>query len=492
MSDDLDHPQPSFSGARKFGAGVGVLSAILALLAIVVMVNFLATRHFHRWTLSEDRVTSLAPLTHQVLGALTNELQVTVFFDPDEVLYSHILQLLRQYENASPRVKISVANYLTEPARAEEVKTRCKLGPNAKDLIIFSFAGNHRIVRQTELSEYDTSQLLAGKSQSVKRKSFTGEAFFTAAILGLIESRRPRAYYLTGHSEHDPTTATTQTGYGKLTMLMQANNMDTQLISLGGTNEVPADCNLLILAGPRSPVTQTEVERLNRYLNRGGRMLFLLRAGAPTGLEELLRVWGVELGDDVVTDASQDRSESFVILKNFGDHEILRSFGITQNGLVLSLPRSVTPRATGQGSDAPQVRSLVATSEQGIAVADYRNGLRPDPRRDRRGFIPVAVAVERGGLRSVEGGSTRMVVVGESVFLGNAMIENSINRDFAGNAINWLLDRPKLVGIAPRPVREYLFQVSDAQMQALQWILLAGLPGAALAVGFLVWIRRRN
>jgi len=124
-------------------------------------------------------------------------------------------------------------------------------------------------------------------------------------------------------------------------------------------------------------------------------------------------------------------------------------------------------------------------------VADYRNGLRPDPRRDRRGIIPVAVAVERGGLRSVEGGSTRIVVVGESVFLGNAMLENSINRDFAGNAINWLLDRPKLVGIAPRPVREYLFQITDAQMQALQWILLAGLPGAALAVGLLVWIRRR-
>lgn len=130
MSDELDNPQPSFSAARKLSAGVGVLSAVVALLAIVVMINFLSARHFHRWVLSEDRVTSLAPLTHQVLGALTNELQVTVFFDPDEVLYSHILQLLRQYENASPRVKVTVVNYLTEPARAEEVKARCKLGPN--------------------------------------------------------------------------------------------------------------------------------------------------------------------------------------------------------------------------------------------------------------------------------------------------------------------------------------------------------------------------
>ena len=492
MSDDLDNPPPSFSAARKFGTGFGVFVGVAAFLAIIVMVNFLAARHYRRIPLSEDRVPPLAPVSLQVLGALTNNLNVTVFFDPEETLYSLILQLLRQYEHASPRVKITVVNYLTEPAKAEQVKAAAKLGPNVKDVIIFELNGRYRVVRQGELSEYDTRDLLAGKSKSVKRKSFTGESFFTSAILTLIESKRLNAYYLVGHNEHDPQTASTPAGYGKLVLLLRGNNFDTSTLPLTGTNEVPADCSLLIIAGPLTPVHANEIEKLNRYLNRGGRALVLLPLASDHGLGELLAQWGAEVRDDVVRDAAGDRSESHLTLKNFGEHDIVRPFGVTQNGLILPRARSVVPRPGGQGSDAPQVRVLVSTSEAGEAILDTRDGARFDPRRDRRGAISVAVAVERGGLKSVEGGSTRMVVVGDSYFLNNEAIDQSINRDFVGNAINWLVDRPRLVGIAPQPVRELIFSMSDSQSRSVRWILLAGVPGAILAFGLLVWFRRQS
>ncbi len=493
MSDDLDNPPPSYSAARKFGTGFGVFVGVAAFLAIIVMVNFLAARHYRRIPLSEDRVPPLAPVSLQVLGALTNNLNVTVFFDPDETLYSHILQLLRQYEHASPRVKITVVNYLTEPAKAEQIKAAAKLGANVKDVIIFELNGRYRVVRQGELSEYDTRDLLAGKSQAVKRKSFTGESFFTSAILTLIEARQLNAYYLLGHDEHDPQTASTPSGYGKLVLLLQGNNIRTSLLRLTGTNEVPADCSLLLVGGPKTPFHPNEIEKLNRYLNRGGRALVLLLVGSDHGLGELLGQWGVEVRDDIVRDAAGERSESHLTLKHFGEHDIVRPFGVTQNGLIFPRARSVTPRAGGQGSDAPQVRVLAGTSEAGEAILDTRDGARFDPRRDRRGSIPVAVAVERGGLKSVEGGSTRMVVVGDSDFLNNQVLDlPTINRDFAGNAVNWLVDRPRLIGIAPHQLRDHLFIMSDSQSRSVRWILLAGVPGGILAFGLLVWFRRQS
>lgn len=492
MPDDLDNPPPSFSAARKFGAGFGVLVGVAAFLAIVVMANFIAARHFRRVPLSEDRVPPLAPVTLQVVGALTNDLHVTLFYDPDETLYAPILQTLRQYAAASPRVKISTVNYLTEPAEAERVKLAHKLPPNTKDVVIFALGGRSRIVRQGELSEYDTSELLAGKSQAVRRKSFTGESFFTSAIITLMENRKLNAYYLRGHKEHDPTTPVTPTGYGKFIELIQRGyGLTPYELTLGGTNEVPADCSLLILAGPFTPLHADEVNHLNNYLSRGGRALVLLPQNSNAGLELLLRAWGVELGDDLVTDAQGARDGSYLILSHYGDHEITRPFGNTQGGLVLAAPRSVTPRApTGQGSDAPQVKPLVATSPAGKAVA-RRASRQFDPREDRAGTISVAVVVERGGLRSIEGGSTRMVVVGDSFFLDNERIEYAANRDFAANAVNWLVDRPRLVGVAPRPVREYLFNMSDAQMRSVQFILLLGVPGGILGFGLLVWFRRQ-
>ena len=58
-------------------------------------------------------------------------------------------------------------------------------------------------------------------------------------------------------------------------------------------------------------------------------------------------------------------------------------------------------------------------------------------------------------------GTTRIIVVGDSIFLGNHQIEAGANRDFLGYAVNWLLDRPQLLeGIGPRPVTEFRLKMT--------------------------------
>jgi len=106
------------------------------------------------------------------------------------------------------------------------------------------------------------------------------------------------------------------------------------------------------------------------------------------------------------------------------------------------------------------------------------------------------VAVEKGAVQGVitERGSTRLVVVGDSLFLANGWIDAAVgNRDLANSAINWLLHRTQLLeGVGPRPIKEYRILMSAAQLQRTQWILLGGLPGAVLVLGTLVWLRRRK
>ena len=109
--------------------------------------------------------------------------------------------------------------------------------------------------------------------------------------------------------------------------------------------------------------------------------------------------------------------------------------------------------------------------------------------------MPLIVAVERGGVRNVsaERGATRIVVAGDSIFLANDTIDKLANHDFASHAVNWLLARDELlIGIPPRPMKTYTFTMSRAQLISVQWILLAGMPGGALVLGGLVWLRRRR
>lgn len=87
----------------------------------------------------------------------------------------------------------------------------------------------------------------------------------------------------------------------------------------------------------------------------------------------------------------------------------------------------------------------------------------------------------------------RMIVVGDTMFLDNQVIEAAGNRDFLGYAVNWLLDRPMLLnGIGPRPVVEFRLLMTQSQLRNVRWLLIAALPGAILAFGGLVWLRRRK
>jgi hypothetical protein len=104
-------------------------------------------------------------------------------------------------------------------------------------------------------------------------------------------------------------------------------------------------------------------------------------------------------------------------------------------------------------------------------------------------------AIEQKAIAGVANprGGTRVVVAGDSIFLGNYYIEGGANRDFLGYAVNWLLDRPSLInGIGPRPVTEFRLIMTRTQQQEVRWLLLGALPGAVLLLGGLVWLARRK
>ena len=87
-----------------------------------------------------------------------------------------------------------------------------------------------------------------------------------------------------------------------------------------------------------------------------------------------------------------------------------------------------------------------------------------------------------------------MVVAGDADFLDDQMIDSSANHYFASQALDWLLSRPEALAadIGPRPIREYILYLTRSQTVRLCWLFLAAMPGAALFLGGLVWLRRRS
>jgi ABC-type uncharacterized transport system involved in gliding motility auxiliary subunit len=208
-----------------------------------------------------------------------------------------------------------------------------------------------------------------------------------------------------------------------------------------------------------------------------------------TGLERLLAKWGVDVGRNFVGEAPEGKPRAVdkLIVTQFGKHPIVSP--LVGSRMVVIVPRSIGPRAKSpQSADAAKVVELATTLPDGFASDS-------DGRIQRQGeSIPVMVAVEKGAIQGItaDQGAARIVVAGDSYFLANAAIQIEANRDFARNAVNWLLSRDILLqGIGARAIKEYRVTMSPAELTSVRWLFLAGFPGGVLFLGFLVWLRRR-
>ena len=485
-------PQPSFSPYRRWRLAFQVGLTILLVLAVLIMVNFLSRDYFLRLPTTAHARFQLHPRTMALLHSVTNQVKVTLYYDKEDSLFSSVSELLNEYQLANPRIQIQTIDYLRNPGAAQKIKTDYKLSSAAdKNLIIFDGQGSGwKIVDGGALAQYTLEELPNEKDRKFRRKpvAFAGERAFTAALIAVTSPKRLKAYFLTGHNEHRIDSGDELTGYLQFALLLQQNYVQVEPLSLLGTNDVPPDCNLLVVAGPTAALLEPEAAKIEQYLDEGGRLLALFNSEAAereTGLEKILAKWGVAVGSAIVVDPDHTATRSDVIVSAFTKHPLVNS--LLGSGLYLVRPRPVG-RLTNrpQPTDAPRVEELAFSCTNSSLLGS-------SPGQTRR--FPLVAVVEKGASKGVitERGATRMLVVGDSFFLGNHQLDLLGNRDFADSAINWLLDRPQLVqGLGPRPVTEYRLVMTRAQLHSAQIILLGGMPGGLLLLGSLVWFRRRK
>jgi len=482
--------QPSFSPGRRWKIGFDVAVRTALVLAVVVMVNYLGARFFGRFYLSSQTRVQLAPQTLDILKSLTNHIDVTLYYDKQDDFYPTIVALLNEYRSANPRLSVKTVDYVRDAGEAQKVKEQYKLNaPTDKNLIIFDCERRVKIVNGDSLTQVKLEQVPNPKEREFRRKpvAFMGEQMFTSMLLAVTSAKPFKAYFLQGHGE--PSLANSDNfGYLKFGSILAQNYVAVMNLELNGDSGVPMDCNLLIIIAPTAPLSDPELQKIEEYLKQGGRLLALFNYASikrPTGLEPILQRWGVNVVADFVKDLKGTVTGNDVVVRMFSQHPVVNP--LTQLSLQMVRPRPVG-RVDWQNppAGAPQVDELAFSSPDSV--------LEGDPAEPPRSY-PLIVAAEQKPVAGVANmrGNTRLLVAGDSIFLGNYYIEGGANRDFVGYAVNWLLDRTTLLkGIGPRPVMEFRLLMTRTQQRGVRWLLLGALPGAVLLFGCLVWLARRK
>jgi hypothetical protein len=503
-----DSHSSGFSPGRRWLTALNLFLATGAVLALVVMLNYLAAGHFKRFPLADATNFKLSPQTLAVLKSLTNDVTVTIFYQRKADVYTMISALLSEYQHASPdHVHVEDLDYDRSPELARNLRDRLHLsGPEQRDFVVFECKSNgqHKICYDNKLSNFNFNDLL--QHREIRRTAFLGELYFTSAIFAVSHPADQKAYFLTGHGERNPGDPPAPNGSGctnLASILKDEMNCDWKSLALSQTDSIPADCKLLIVASgsqPKGSLSTNELSQIQAYLKHGnGRLLALL--STTEGLDPVLKEWNVRLPEMHVIDKDPavrigdgDFLACPVVDKDGSFHPIMRP--LVRDNLMIHMlaPHPIFPVNAAPGDPgAPTLTEVAATGRAGIQepgepVVRGTNGSPLPPRQ-----YTLVAAIEQGVLNGQ--GGTRIVVAGDSDFLDDQMIDStSANHYFARQTLDWLLQRPEaLVGnIGPRPIVEWVLYMTQSQTTQLRWLFLAAMPGSVLFLGGLVWLRRRS
>src|SRR5258708_21737824 len=194
-------------------------------------------------------------------------------------MFGTVASLLKEYNLANPRIMIETVDYLRDAGAAQQVKAAYKLdAATDRNLVIFDCEGRTQPVPGDVLAKYLLAKRLDEKGETELFKKpieFLGEKMFTSALLAVTNPKPLKACFLKGHGEHPLGSDNPDYGYLKFAALLEQNYIRPEPLELLGTNGVPMDCNLLVIAGPRTSIPDFELAKIDQYLSQGGRLIDL-------------------------------------------------------------------------------------------------------------------------------------------------------------------------------------------------------------------------
>ena len=475
---------------KRWIGNVNVLITIIIVFFSLAIVNFIAQRHYARFDLTKSHLYSLSDKTIAVLNGLTQDLKVVVFFEPENMLYGKIKQLLKEYASRGQKLQIEYLDPQKDLARARFLAEQYKI--SEANVIILDCAGKHKYIAASEMGDFDYAggyPQMGGGTPVLK--AFKGEEAITAAILSITQEKVETVYFAEGHGERSLDDFTEE-GIAQLKQKIEQQNLKVKSLTLMNCTEMPNDCAVLVIAGPQKRLLDQEIALLEAYIGKGGRVAFLLDpTEEDTGLESFLKKYGVDVKRDIVVDPKVRLpflSAANLMIVDYPMHAITKS--MREAATVYLLARSISPLK--QEIPGLSVQTVSQTSSDGWGEVTLNNPeFRFDKDSDTQGPVSVAVAVSQSS-KDAGSSAVRLFVCGDADFITNTQFALLANADMFMNALNWLLEREQLISITPKAPENVKLHVTARGIRIIWIINIAVIPLFIIGLGVGIWYKRRS
>ena len=497
-----DKSKPRTRRRMKIGRiriGLNVLVQIILILFLAAMVNSFAFKHFKRWDFSRDQKYALSDKTKRFLETLKGKMRITVFFSPNTPISADVQNVLTEYQYAA-KGKIDVEQIDPERnlSRAKELFDKYKVVTD-ESLLVLDYDGRNKTVKASEMADIDQSGMSFGEGPRVA--AFKGEQAVTGAMIDLVEGKKKTLGYVTGHKE--PALSAPTSPISLLKTFIENENIKFQELNLLDQAAIPPDMNAVMIVGPQYDFSDREMKLLRDFWDKQGRILVLLDPAANTPrLRAFLDEVGVKINDDrlmvfVRTGIQELALTRDVQVRFLGDSSITKRLADVQ-AIFVGGTSSLTLEANRVRSANIRLEPLIQAEKGYFAETDYNTDdqtkLQADAQKAGNSPLTIAASVEKGGSADarVQVNSARLVAISNATFVqDSAIMQDQAALDFVSGAVNWLLSREQLIGIAPKIPKPLTFSLDPEALRRLRWIVLVLMPLIPAAIGTMVWWQRR-
>lgn len=467
------------AGARRMKYGSNTLVFVMLVAAILGGVNWLANRYPKRLDVSKDSRFSLSDQTKKIVGGLQSDLTMT-YVQRTSASSPTVKDRLREYQAASPRVKVDYLDPMKDPAK----------------------------VRALEVTQLPT--VVVGLGDRREKVLSPDEQDLTNAILKLSRNEKKTVCFASGEGEVDIDDPT-ERGYSGAKSAVTKSQYETRKVVLLQEQGVPEACTILVVAGPTKDLVPEAAGYIKSFVKAGGKVMLMIdpsEKNPSPNYESVFTEFGVKPGADVVVDASGagqlfGTGPFMPIVTDYPYHEVSRDL----KGMMTAfdMARSMTP--VTPAPEGVVVQELAKTTGRSWAESDVSL---KDPvtftDQDTRGPVNLAVAVTVPvGSATPEPAADpetpptpekkregRIIAVGDSGFGSNSLLTFQGNEDLFLNMVSWLAQDSDLISIRPKDPEVHRLDLTLGEQRNLLVFSLLLLPGFFVIWGIATWWRRRS
>jgi ABC-2 type transport system permease protein len=515
-------------GARTARPLLARMGRYTLFIAFILLAGYLSSRPKAALyiDMTATKTQTLTPATQDIIHSLHQPLKVTTYVNLlDDFWYMGIpaarnkdIAFWAPYQRFMPDMQLSYVYYYDSSkadwmykyskgmdnaalaqkmARARELDLKLFMPPAEIKKIIDLGPEENRFVRSLE---YNGKRSFL-REYAGEMNPNPGEAEFAAAIKRLMVTP-PKIAFLSGSNERSIERAGDkdyQSGTVTLTVRRSLVNQGFDIVQLDlEQEEVPADIAALVIADPRKPISREKLDRLQRFIDRGGNLLIVGEPGHQSLLNPLLEKMGVQFTDGILMQESKDFSPDLVMGYFTGAAAAFRkNYRLLQaDGTPVSLTGAV---GIHPGSDVPyKMIPILATdknkswNKQGLLNQDTGYVQFNPAAGDVKGSAAVAMALTK----NVQGRQQRIMVIGDADWMSAAELSRynirTANFAFMMEVFKWLTYDKFPVDVSRPPSPDNKMTIDKGGVTILKIIFLGILPALLLLSGLIILLARKR